>query len=151
MKTQFRVHVLLVALMLAAAAAPTTAEDLPSGTETAAPAPADGVVAYYFHGNLRCASCRKLEAWSEEAVTQGFAEELASGRLEWRVVNTDEPDNAHFVKDFELVTKSVVLVAYRDGAVVRHQNLTQVWQLLRDKEAFLGYVRDSTREFLGKT
>lgn len=151
MRSSLRRSVLVVATLLSGLPLSGIAGDQPAVPAGGAGTQETRVVAYYFHGNLRCASCRKLEAWSEEAVTQGFAEELASGRLEWRVVNTDEPDNTHFVKDFELVTKSVVLVAYRDGAVVRHQNLTQVWQLLRDKEAFLGYVRDSTREFLGKT
>ena len=36
-------------------------------------------VAYYFHGNFRCATCRKLEAYSEEAITKGFVDQLASG------------------------------------------------------------------------
>ena len=37
--------------------------------ETARPAK---VVVYYFHGNFRCVSCRKLEAVSREAVMTGF-------------------------------------------------------------------------------
>ncbi len=108
------------------------------------------VVVYYFHGNFRCKTCRTIEAYSEEAITKGFADQLASGRLTWRVVNTDEPENKHFVQDFELVTKSLVLVEYLDDKVTRHENLKQVWQLVRDKERFLDYVRTATREFLSK-
>jgi len=106
------------------------------------------VIAYYFHGNFRCRTCRTLEAYSEEAITKEFTDELGSGRLAWRVVNVEESENKHFVEDFELVTKSLVLVEYRDGKVIRHENLEQIWQLVRDKEAFLNYVRASTREFL---
>ena len=108
----------------------------------------NAVVAYYFHGNKRCSTCRKLEAYSEEAVTGGFASELDSGELVWRVVNTDDAANAHFVTDFELVTKSVVLVEYRDGEVVRWKNLKLVWQLVRDKDGFITYVREATEDFL---
>lgn len=43
--------------------------------EAASIAPKDGVVAYDFHGNKRCSTCRKLEAYSEEAITGGFAAE----------------------------------------------------------------------------
>ena len=107
-------------------------------------------VAYYFHGNKRCSTCRKLEAYSEEAVTDGFATEIEAGELEWRVVNTDENANAHFVTDFELVTKSVVLVEYRDGEVVRFKNLKLVWQLVGDRDGFLRYVREETRDFLAE-
>jgi len=108
-------------------------------------------VAYYFFGNMRCATCRKLEAYSEEAITDAFGEDLASGTLAWRAVNVDEPDNTHFVHDFDLVTKSLVLVEYRDGGVVRFSNLTKIWQKVGDKDEFLEYVRDSTREFIGES
>ena len=93
---------------------------------------------------------RKLEAYSEEAISSGFADELASGDLIWKILNTDEEDNKHFVNDFELVTKSVVLVEYRDGRVVRFENLKDVWKLVGDKGDFVKYVQDSTRKFLGQ-
>ena len=119
-------------------------------TQTTATDADNAIVAYYFHGNKRCSTCRKLEAYSEEAITGGFTSELESGELEWRVVNTDEDGNAHFVTDFELVTKSVVLVEYRDGEVVRWKNLKLVWQLVGDQDGFLRYVRDETRDFLAE-
>jgi hypothetical protein len=112
-------------------------------------AEADGVVAFYFHGNVRCATCRKIEAYTDEAIRAGFAEALENGTLTWSVVNVDEPDNKHFVEDFELVTRSVVLVEYSDGEVVRWRNLDKVWQLVRSKDGFVEYVQDETGEFLG--
>jgi len=107
-------------------------------------------VAYYFHGNIRCATCKKLEAYSQEAISGAFADELEAGTLSWKVLNTDEKANKHFVTDFELVTKAVVLVEYRDGKVVRFENLKDVWELVGDKDEFIKYVQDSTREFLGQ-
>jgi len=118
--------------------------------EAAATGPERGVVAYYFHGNKRCSTCRKLEAYTQEAIVGGFGSELEAGELEWRVVNVDEQANAHFVTDFELVTKSVVLVEYRDGEVVRWKNLKLVWQLVGDEDGFVRYVRDETRDFLAE-
>jgi len=103
----------------------------------------------YFHGNARCATCRKIEAYADEAIAQGFVDELESGRLTWRVVNIDESANKHFIKDFQLVTRSVVLVEYRDGKVLRWENLDKVWQLVRSKDRFVSYVDGETREFLG--
>jgi len=126
------------------------AEGSPTATGEASQNTDGRVIAYYFHGNFRCITCRTIEAYSEEAITKGFADELASGRLAWRVINIDEPENKHFVREFELVTKSLVLVEYRDGKVTRRENLKQIWQLVRDKESFLDYVRTSTRNFLGK-
>jgi hypothetical protein len=125
-------------------ALPTVASDEPQ------PESEVQVVAYYFHGNMRCKTCRKLEAYSEEAISKGFAEKIAAGAIEWRAVNTDEPDNKHFIKDFELTSKSLVLVEYRDGEVKRWQNLKLIWQLVGDKDGFIKYVRDTTSDFLAE-
>ncbi len=121
------------------------------GASHAAPAvPDNGVVAYYFHTTLRCSTCRKLEALSKEAISSGFAKELGSGRLAFQVVNVETPGTKHFVKDFQLVTKSLVLVEYKNGKVVRWKNLPKIWQLVRDRDAFIRYVQDNARVFLGE-
>ena len=117
--------------------------------ESAADIAADGVVAFYFHGNVRCATCKKIEAYADEAVHSGFSEALEEGALAWRVVNIDDDGNQHFIQDFQLVTRSVVLAEFRDGEVVRWQNLDKVWQLVRDKERFVDYIQGETTEFLG--
>ena len=106
---------------------------------------------YYFHGNYRCATCRKIESFSKEAIAGSFSKDLASGELAWRVVNTDEPENKHFVQDFELVTKSVVLVEVSEGKVKRWKNLDKVWQLVGNQDAFADYVSKETRTFIGKS
>ncbi|HSN56151.1 MAG TPA: nitrophenyl compound nitroreductase subunit ArsF family protein [Candidatus Sulfomarinibacteraceae bacterium] len=116
----------------------------------AAGAVTDGVVAFYFHGNVRCATCRTIEAYAHDAIHAGFAGELDDGALSWRVVNVDEPENKHFVQDFQLVTRSVVLAELRDGKVVRFTNLDKVWQLVRNRDDFVDYIQNETREFLGE-
>jgi len=120
-----------------------------SAESPAATATPDGAVVYYFHGNVRCATCKKIEAYTDDAVSQEFSQELQNGALSWRVVNVEEPQNRHFIQDFQLVTKSVVLAEYRDGNVVRWKNLDKVWQLVRNQDAFAAYIRDETSAFLG--
>jgi len=106
------------------------------------------LIAYYFHGNVRCTSCRKIEAFAKEAVTEGFPDALKQESLKWRAVNTDEPENRHFVEDYKLYTKSVVLVDIRDSKTLRWKNLEKVWTLMRDKATFIKYVRDEVSEYL---
>jgi hypothetical protein len=120
-----------------------------SAEEPVASTAPDGVVAFYFHGNVRCETCKKIEAYADEAVHQGFADALQNGSLTWRVANIDEPENRHFIEDFQLVTRSVVLAEYRDGNVIRWKNLDKVWQLVRSKDSFVEYVQGEAREFLG--
>jgi len=117
------------------------------GGAAAAPAPAvpAGVLVYYFHGTTRCATCKTIEAYAHEAVASAFAPELKAGSLEWTVVNVDEPANQHFTRDFQLYTRSVVVVDAKDPK--RFKVLDRVWQLVGDKAAFQKYVEQEIRAF----
>jgi len=106
------------------------------------------VVAYYFHTTVRCASCRAIEAYSQEAIASAFAEEIKDGRLVWRVVNVEVPGNEHFIQDYQLYTKSLVIVHEVRGQPPEWKNLEKVWQLVQDKPRFLRYVQDEMRGYL---
>lgn len=107
------------------------------------------VIVYYFHGNTRCVSCKKIEAWAFEAITNGFSKAIEDGTLEWRVINVDEAENEHFVQDYQLSTRSVVLVKVDHGEEVAWQNLDKVWVMLNNKESFIAYVQAHVKEYLG--
>jgi hypothetical protein len=106
------------------------------------------IVAYYFHGDRRCATCLKIEAYTEEALKEKFAEELKAGKLVWHSVDISVPENKHFVDDYQLVAQSVVLSAVQDGKQTRWKNLDKVWQLVRDKQAFFSYIQAETADFV---
>jgi hypothetical protein len=106
------------------------------------------VIAYYFHGTVRCATCEKFEEYTREALEKGFPVELKNGALEWRVLNVDEPQNKHFVQDYQLTTRSVVLVDVLDGQEKRRKNLTAIWNLVGNRDAFLGYIQSETLSYL---
>ena len=115
------------------------------------PAPAgieDGVIVYYFHTTRRCFSSKLLEALAEEAITGDFSEAIKRGLLEWEPINTDKPENRHFMDDYRLFTESIVVVDFRGGREVRHKVLQRAWVLLDEKEQFLKYVRDEVRAYL---
>ena len=106
------------------------------------------VIAYYFHTAFRCITCRRIEAYSSEAIEQAFGNALKDGKLEWRVVNVDEHANRHFIRDYQLFTKSLILVKLKDGKQAEWKNLRRVWELVQRKEAFLRYVQDEVRSYL---
>jgi hypothetical protein len=106
------------------------------------------VIAYYFHGIKRCISCKKIEAYSRVAIEEGFADEIKSGQLEFRAINYDEKENQHYIKDYELYTKSLIISRVNGEEETEWKNLTKVWELLGSKEKFLDYVRKETRAFL---
>ena len=121
---------------------------LPEIHSVSAQSPSHKVIAYYFHTNTRCSTCKKIEAYSKEAINEGFKKELRDGTLELKIVNYEEPENRHFIKDYKLVTKSLILVNMIDGEQLEWTNLKLVWQLTSNKEAFLNYVRGEVRNYL---
>jgi len=107
------------------------------------------VVVYYFHGTARCPTCRKFESYSSEAVREGFPKELSDGRLEWRMVNVEESGNEHFVSDYQLYSKSIVIVKKQDGKQTEWKNLKRIWELVRDKRVFMRYIQDGVGGYMG--
>ena len=99
------------------------------------------VAVYYFHGFARCVTCRKLEEYSHAAVTEGFSDEVRKGRMTFSAVNIEEPENAHFVQDYGLSSKTLVIQKQRGGKNLEWRNLDRIWQLVGDREAFSAYVR----------
>lgn len=108
------------------------------------------VIAYYFHGNYRCYTCTKIESYSREAIEAYFADDLKTGQLEFLPVNVDEPANRHFIQDYQLHTRSLVLTLYRNNQQQKWKNLKDVWQLVRDKDRFYQYVKSETEQFLAE-
>lgn len=111
-------------------------------------APVHKIVAMYFHGDVRCATCRKVEAYAKEAVESGFGEQVAAGLVEFRPVNVDREENRHFLEDYQLTNKSVVVVDEVDGAVQRWVKLDNVWGLVGNHDAYLVYVQDAVRAYV---
>jgi hypothetical protein len=103
-------------------------------------------VVYYFYTNYRCNTCRMLEAYTKEAIEKAFAEEIKRGTVAFSAVNVEVKGNEHFVQDYQLKTKSVVLV--QPGNKDRWKNLEKIWQLVGDKEKYLRYIEDEARQFL---
>jgi len=107
-----------------------------------------GVVAYYFHGRVRCTSCVRIGNLSGKAIRERFPEELRKGLLAFREVNIDEPENRHFIDDYGLSGQSLVIVEYRNGRQVRWMNLEKVWTLLDSEKEFFPYVQEGVSSYM---
>lgn len=120
----------------------------PNVTKPGDQAHSSKVVAYYFHGTFRCVTCRKIENLSHDVVNSSFAEQLKTGQLQWQAVNMELPQNMHFIKDYQLVTSSLVLVKYESGKS-GYKNLQDVWKFVNNERAFRNYVKGEVQAALG--
>lgn len=131
-----------------APAAQAKAEPRPAPSRAPKKAERPVVIARYCHGHARCSNCVKIEQYSREAIETGLRKALDSGRLRFEVVNVEETANRHYIQDYGLYTKSLVLIAEAGGKEIRHKVLNGVWDHLTDKTAFMAYVRSETESFL---
>ena len=106
------------------------------------------VVAYYFHGQMRCPTCHKLEQYSKEAIEANFKDALASGKLEFKVVNIEDKGNEHYGNDYQLYTKSLILSLVKDGKEIKWKNMDKIWEYVGNKERFMDYVKSGVADFL---
>jgi len=106
------------------------------------------VVAYYFHGTIRCETCLKIEKQAREAIERRFAVELAEKRLAFEPVNYDQPENAHFLKDYELPCPSLVVVRRTDGKDERWKLLGETWERVENPVKFNEYVEREVETLL---
>lgn len=129
-------------------AAETTETSTAATAETDTPTSAGDYSIYYFHGNNRCNTCLKLEALSHEAVTGGFADQLADHQLTWGVVNFEAPPNEHFAREFDLYSPALIIMENGPAEQRRWHNLTDIWDYVGDKDAYLKYVRSEVAGFI---
>ena len=110
--------------------------------------PAAKVIAYYFHGTMRCPTCHKLEQYSKEAIETNFKEAIASGKLEFKVVNVEDKGNEHYGSDYQLYTKSLILSLVKDGKQTKWINLDKIWEYVGNKQRFVEYVKSGVADLL---
>ena len=160
MNTKNVIRVLLLVFVVASAAtlllkrsdepaAPKAATAATKAVQAAPDALQDGIVVYYFYTTRRCMSCKKIEAFTAEAVKTTFAKELANGSIQWKTFNVDEPQHKHYLKDYELFTKSVIVSEIKGGKETRWKNLEDVWELLGDPGKFQQYVVKEIEAYRG--
>jgi len=112
--------------------------------------PARYLVVTYFHTTARCPTCHKIEELSDDAIKSNFGDELKSGTVVWQVINVDEPENKHYVQDYQLYSKHLIVSEIKDGQEVRWKDLKDIWTLVRNDEKFENYVKTEINDWLKK-
>jgi hypothetical protein len=107
------------------------------------------VLVTYFTTDQRCESCREIEALTWRTVGERFAEQVNEGKLQFRTLNLDRPENAHFAKDYGMSFKTVVISTMAGGEERSWQKMDDVWKLLGKNEVFMDYVGSGISQALG--
>lgn len=106
------------------------------------------VTLYYLHGTQRCRTCLSIEAQARGTVEAAFAANLKAGELGFESVNFEQQGNEHFVKEFSLVSSSLVLVERKSGKTVRSKVLPDAWLYAHDESRFRSWLLKEVAGFL---
>jgi len=136
------VAVLLLAFVLGSVAWAFYRENTAKPAPAAAPVSDKALTVYYFHGTQRCMTCNRIEELTRTALESKFAAELKAGNIVFRSVNVDNPADEHFIRDFALDSKIVVM--RKDGKV---EKFPAVWTLVHDPEKFAAYIQSGVEQF----
>jgi len=110
----------------------------------------EALVVYCFHGNKPTPRCKKIEESTHRLLKELFSKEMKEGKIVWRVVNYELPENARFVKRYNLTTTCIVLVDGRPGRWGDWKGfLPQTWDLVEnDAMKYTEFMDAQIRESL---
>lgn len=109
------------------------------------------IVVYYFHRKFRCQSCDVLESTLQRTLQVTYADQFGAGRLAMCVINVDEPENRHYLEQFQILSNSIVIVRKKSGLVSSYKTLESIWDISQDREAIDQMLRTEVAGFLSES
>lgn len=85
--------------------------------------------------------------YTKETVEKNFQLELKSGKIEFREINVDLPENREIAAKFKATGSSLFINTITDGKDNIRQDV-QVWRLLGNPPAFSNYLSAKIKTLL---
>jgi peroxiredoxin len=136
----------MLALLLLASVLPAISSDAISGSSSASGTP-DKIVLLYFHRSERCISCNNAEQYARDTLNTYFPDEVKSGKLS--IQSIDYQKDTEMAKKYNVNMQGLKLVEYRGGQETV-KDLAEIWAYVRDKDAYMSYLRDTLNKELGR-
>lgn len=117
----------------------------PASMSAAELTPSTALVVYYFSEGKECTTCEQIPLAARATLDAYFADQLRSGEIVWCAVDVDEARNAHYIDEYHIYTKSIVLSRIKNGTQSRWKNLDKIWDAVYDRTALMNYLRSEIR------
>lgn len=103
------------------------------------------IVVYYFHVTQRCQTCLDIEKFTNEAMQRFFVNDMAVDKIEWKVINTDNAADEHFIKHYNLEAQALIISKEVNGKEIKWKNLEKIWDLTGNVQKFEEYVKNEVK------
>jgi len=111
--------------------------------------PADKIEVVHFHGTRQCWSCITVGEFALETIKNMFPEEYQSGRIVFKDINSDLPENKAIVDKYQARGSSLFVNAVSNNKDSIEEDTT-VWRLVTNQERFTDYFENKLKALLGE-
>ena len=108
---------------------------------------ADRLEIYYFHRTQRCSTCLAIGRYTKELIQLKYADKVEKGKLDFREINIDLPENAEIVNKYQAGGQSLYINAISDGQDNINQDIN-IWRLVRSESQFKNYLENKINSLL---
>jgi len=95
---------------------------------------------FHFHATHQCTSCINVGKYAEETLSRYFQDELDSGKIVYKSINAELPENQEIVSKYGVTGASLWLGVYNSSGFFPEENIV-VWYKTMDENAYLAYFR----------
>jgi len=102
----------------------------------------DKVIIVLLHGNHRCSYCLDMEKWTEETIEKYFSKEKEEGKIEFLVLNYEDPQNEEIVHRY---SEHPFVSIYSETIVNGVSNIEEIedaWFYQTNKEKFIDFMKN---------
>ncbi|MBU1200402.1 hypothetical protein KJ953_02600 [Patescibacteria group bacterium] len=109
---------------------------------------ADKIEVVHFHGMQQCWSCITMGEYALETIKNKFPEEYQSGKIVFKDINGELPENKEMVIKYQARGSSLFINAISNNKDSIEED-TAVWQLVNNQEKFTDYFENKLKTLLG--
>jgi len=112
---------------------------LPSGSEK--------IEVLHFHATQQCISCINIGKFTKAVIEEKFPEELKNGKIIFKTINIDLPENYKIANDYKVSGSALYLNVIKSGKDNREEDTT-VWRLVTNETQLKSYFEAKLKKLL---
>jgi len=115
------------------------ATPIPTQTiSTTLPSGAEKIEVFHFHATRQCMSCINIGKFTKATIKEKFPEEFKSGKITFREVNIDLPENKKIAQDYKVNGSALYINVIKNGQDNKEEDTT-VWRLVTNESQLKNY------------
>jgi len=136
----------ILALLLSASVLPAISSGEISKSASVSGAPKK-IELLYFHRTERCQSCNNAEQFARDTLNTYLPDEVKSGILS--IQSIDYQKDTEMAKKYNVNMQGLKLKITKNGQETV-KDVPEIWAYVRDKNAYMSYLRDVLNKELGR-